>query len=89
MKYFGHKLPIHRSSMSRWRKRIGDSGAEELLKKTIEAGLKLRAVKATQLKRVNVDTTVQEKDIRFPTNARLYVMRTGSVISPNVSPYFF
>ena len=72
MKYFEHKLPIHPSSMSRWRKRIGDSGAEELLKKTIEAGLKLRAVKATQLKRVNVDTTVQEKDIRFPTDARLY-----------------
>ena len=47
-------------------------GAEELLKETIEAGLKLKAVKKTQLKRVNIDTTVQEKDIRFPTDARLY-----------------
>jgi transposase, IS5 family len=65
-------MPIHPSSMTRWRKRIGDGGAEELLKQTIEAGLKLKAVKATQLKRVNVDTTVQEKDIRFPTDARLY-----------------
>lgn len=72
MKYFEHKLPIHPSSMTRWRKRIGDAGAEQLLKQTIEAGLKLKAVKATQLKRVNVDTTVQEKDIRFPTDARLY-----------------
>ena len=72
MKYFEHKMPIHPSSMTRWRKRIGDVGAEELLKQTIEAGLKLKAVKATQLKRVNVDTTVQEKDIRFPTDARLY-----------------
>lgn len=72
MKYFEHELPIHPSSMTRWRKRIGESGAEEMLKQTIEAGLKLKAIKKTQLKRVNVDTTVQEKDIRFPTDARLY-----------------
>jgi IS5 family transposase len=72
MKWFEHKMPIHPSSMSRWRKRIGDSGAEELLKQTIEAGLKLKAVKTHQLKRINVDTTVQEKEIRFPTDARLY-----------------
>lgn len=58
--------------MSRWRKRVGDSGAEELLKETIEAGLKIKAIKTTQLKRINVDTTVQEKHIRFPTDARLY-----------------
>ena len=72
MKWFEHKMPIHPSSMSRWRKRIGDAGAEELLKQTIEAGLKLKAVKTFQLKRVNVDTTVQEKEVRFPTDARLY-----------------
>ena len=72
MKYFEHELPIHPSSMTRWRKRIGESGAEEMLKQTIEAGLKLKAIKKTQLKRVNIDTTVQEKDIRFPTDARLY-----------------
>jgi IS5 family transposase len=72
MKWFEHKMPIHPSSMSRWRKRTGDAGAEELLKQTIEAGLKLKAVKTFQLKRVNVDTTVQEKEVRFPTDARLY-----------------
>ena len=72
MKYFEHKSPIHPSSMTRWRKRIGEAGAEELLKQTIKAGLDVKAVKPTQLARVNVDTTVQEKDIRFPTDARLY-----------------
>lgn len=72
MKYFEHKPPIDPSSMTRWRKRIGESGAEELLKETIAAGLKLKAVKPFQLKRVNIDTTVQEKEIRFPTDARLY-----------------
>ena len=58
MKYFEHKLPIHPSSMTRWRQRIGEQGAEELLKQTIDAGLKLKAIKTIQLKRVNVDTTV-------------------------------
>ena len=72
MKYFEHKMPIHPSSMSRWRKRIGEAGAEKLLQQTIEAGLKLKAVKPFMLKRVNVDTTVQEKEVRFPTDARLY-----------------
>lgn len=41
MKYFEHKMSIHPSSMSRWRKRIGDAGTEQLLQETIEAGLKL------------------------------------------------
>ena len=72
MKYFEHDLPIHPSSMTRWRKRIGEAGSEQLLKQTIEAGLKMKAIKTSQLKRINVDSTVQEKDIRFPTDARLY-----------------
>lgn len=72
MKYFEHELPCNPSSMTRWRKRIGEAGAEELLKETIQAGLKIKAIKKTQLKRINVDTTVQEKNVRFPTDARLY-----------------
>jgi len=72
MKCFEHEPPIDPSSMTRWRSRIGEAGAEELLKETVAAGLKLKAVKPHQLKRVNVDTTVQEKEIRFPTDARLY-----------------
>ena len=72
MKFFEHEAPIDPSSMTRWRKRIGEAGAEELLKETIHAGLKTKAVKPHQLKRVNVDTTVQEKEVRFPTDARLY-----------------
>lgn len=72
MKYFCHKAPLDSSSMTRWRKRIGESGAEELLSETLAAGLRMKAIKRSELKRVNVDTTVQEKNIRFPTDARLY-----------------
>jgi IS5 family transposase len=58
--------------MSRWRRRVGEAGAGELLKETIEAGLRLKIIKPSELRRVNVDTTVQEKHIRFPTDPRLY-----------------
>jgi len=53
MQWFEHEVPIHPSSMTRWRKRIGEAGAEEFLKATIDAGLKLKTVKAFQLKHVN------------------------------------
>ncbi len=51
---------------------MGAAGAEAMLKETIAAGLALKAIKPSQLSRVNVDTTVQEKHVRFPTDARLY-----------------
>jgi IS5 family transposase len=72
MKWFEHENPIDSSSMSRWRKRIGESGAETLLSETVKAGLALKVIKPSQLKRVNIDTTVHEKNIRFPTDGRLY-----------------
>lgn len=72
MKWFEHEIPIDPSSMSRWRKRIGVNGAEKLLEETIRSGLQLKAIKPSHLARVNVDTTVQEKHIRFPTDSRLY-----------------
>jgi transposase, IS5 family len=72
MEFFEYDLPIDPSSMSRWRSRVGEAGAGELLKETIEAGLRLKIIKPSELRRVNVDTTVQEKHIRFPTDPRLY-----------------
>ena len=70
--YFQHKIPFDPSSMSRWRQRIGEEGAEELLKQTIETAVKTGQIKKSSFQRLNVDTTVQEKNIAFPTDARLY-----------------
>ena len=72
MEFFCHEPPIDPSSMSRWRSRVGEEGGGELLRETIEAGLRLKVIKPSELRRVNVDTTVQEKHIRFPTDPRLY-----------------
>lgn len=70
--FFQHRLPIDPSSLTRWRKRIGEEGVEWLLTQTIEAGRKSGAIEAGSLKRVAVDTTVMEKNIAYPTDARLY-----------------
>ena len=72
MRYFQHVAPLDPSSMTRWRSRAGDSGMQELLQQTIRTGLDTNAIKPTQIQRVNIDTTVQEKHIRFPTDSRLY-----------------
>lgn len=70
--FFQHELPIDPSSMTRWRKRVESAGLEKLLAETIAAGLKTKVLKRTSLNRLNVDTTVQEKAITFPTDAKLY-----------------
>lgn len=70
--YFQHTLPIDPSSMTRFRQRIGWSGAEELLKEALNTAKRSGYLKKSHLNKVNVDTTVQEKAIAFPTDARLY-----------------
>jgi IS5 family transposase len=70
--FFQHRPPIDPSSMTRWRKRIGEEGVEWMLTQTIEAGKRAGMVKGNDLKRVTVDTTVMEKNIAHPTDAQLY-----------------
>ena len=70
--FFQHRPPIDPSSLVRWRKRIGEEGVEWLLSKTIEAGRASGMVSDKSLKCVAVDTTVMEKNIAHPTDARLY-----------------
>ena len=69
--YFQHKPPIDPSSMTRYRKRIGESGCELILQLTVTVGVTCKVVKPSHLKRVTVDTTVQEKAVSFPTDSRL------------------
>ena len=71
-KFFEHRLPIDPSSLSRWRGRLKEAGVEQMLAELIATGLRRGAIRPTLLERINVDTTVQEKFVRFPTDARLY-----------------
>src|SRR5262249_29159203 len=70
--YFQHKLPCDSTSLVKWRQRVGVEGIEKLLKESIETARREKELKLSDIERVNVDTTVQEKAIAFPTDARLY-----------------
>jgi IS5 family transposase len=54
--FFQHRPPIDPSSLTRWRTRIGEEGAEWLLTKTIEAGRRSGAVDDGSHSRVTVDS---------------------------------
>ncbi len=69
--YFQHEVPIHPSSLSRWRKRMGEEGCEWMLTVTIDAAKQATALKSESIKRVSIDTTVQEKAVAYPTDSKL------------------
>lgn len=70
--FFIHRLPLDPSSLVRWRKRIGPENMEQLLGETLETAKRGEHLTESHMERVNVDTTVQEKAVAFPTDARLY-----------------
>lgn len=65
--YFRHEPPFDRTELIKFRKRIGEEGAEILLKVSID----LFSKKEVQEKEVLIDTTVQEKNITYPTDVKL------------------
>ena len=62
--FFEHQMPFDPSNITRWRKRLGEAGAEAMLKETIETGVAMKALTSSRASYVNVDTTVQAKAIR-------------------------
>jgi IS5 family transposase len=76
--YFQINAPLDPSSLVHWRQRIGEKGVEFLLKQTIVTAQTTGRLTEQHLEKVNGDTTVQEKNIAFPTDARLY--RTGILL---------
>jgi IS5 family transposase len=69
--FFEHKLVLDRSSMSRWRKRVGPAQLEMLLAETLRIALATNATTPEAFERVTVDTTVQTKAIAHPSDAHL------------------
>jgi len=69
--YFKTKCPIHPTTMTKWRNRLKNKHLEQLLEETISAGLQMKVITPKSFDRVNVDTTVMEKNIGFPTDAKL------------------
>jgi len=58
LEFFEYELPFDRSSMTRWRQRIGPEKMEKLLSESFQVALRSKFVNPSDLKKVVVDTTV-------------------------------
>jgi hypothetical protein len=69
--FFQHRLIFDRSSLTRWRQRMGEEKLQSLVQESLAVATKSGAMKPSELSRVIVDTTVQPKNVMFPTDAKL------------------
>ena len=69
--FFQHKLTFDRSSLTRWRQRMGEQRLAALIQESLSVATRTGAAKPADFFKVIVDTTVQPKAIAFPTDAKL------------------
>src|SRR3954454_24815367 len=69
--FFQHTPPFDRSSLTRWRQRMGEERLMALLQESLAVATRTGAAKPADFRQVIVDTTVQEKAVTFSTDDRL------------------
>ena len=69
--FFQHKLAFDRSSMTRWRQRMGEDKLIALIQESLNVATRTGAARPADFSKVIVDTTVQPKAVAFPTDAKL------------------
>ncbi|MBM7487859.1 hypothetical protein ACVWWI_006590 [Bradyrhizobium sp. USDA 3686] len=69
--FFQQRLGFDDSSLTRWRNRMGDVRLAALIQESLSIATRTKAIKPSDLSRVIVDTTVQPKNVTFPTDAKL------------------
>lgn len=69
--FFCHKLPFDRTSLTRWRQRMGEERLVALLQESLAVATRTGAAKPSDFSMIVVDTTVQPKAVAYPTDARL------------------
>jgi IS5 family transposase len=68
--YFQYRYPFDPSDFVHFRKRVGEEGMQRIFRESIHLFSEDELKK--EVKEVRIDTTVQEKNILFPTDRRLY-----------------
>ena len=79
--YYEPRLPCDATQIGRFRHAIGETGMEAILKATIDTALDVKAIKPAEFERIIVDTTVQEKAISYPVDARLLEIARHKIVS--------
>ena len=68
---FKPEKPFDETTLVKWRKRVGKEGASDLLRMTLEAGLKAGAISRESLEKIIIDTTVMSKNTAYPKDCEL------------------
>lgn len=69
--FFRRKLVFDRSSLTRWRQRMGEERLVALIQESLAVAVRTNAAKPSDFAKVIVDTTVQPKAVAHPTDAKL------------------
>ncbi len=69
--FFQHKTSFDRSSLTRWRQRMGEEKLTALIQESLATATRTGAARPSDFSRLIVDTTVQPKAVAFPTEAKL------------------
>src|SRR5205823_10219488 len=64
---FRHELPFDRSSLTRWRQRLGEEQIVALLQESLSVAHRTGAIATKDLERVAIDTTVRRRSRIRPT----------------------
>lgn len=66
------EFPIHPSTLSIWRQRLGKEGMRKIHQAVLRTALAGELIDVSEMSKVIVDTTVMPKNISYPTDAKLY-----------------
>jgi transposase, IS5 family len=69
--FFRHRLVFDRSSLTRWRQRMGEEKLAVLVQESLAVATRTGAARPADFAKIIVDTTVQPKAVAFPTDAKL------------------
>ncbi len=69
--YYEERLPCDATTLVKFRRLLGEEGCEELLAQTINQAVSMKLIPTAALATVVVDSTVQEKAVAHPNDARL------------------
>ena len=80
---FQHEVPFDRSSLTRWRQRLGEEQIAALLQENLSVAHRSGAIETKDLERVVVDTTVcgykETAPARGTTGAAVYALAGASL----------
>ncbi len=74
------EFPIHPTSLTRWRQRIGTNGVEKILQASVAVAVQTKTVTTQELSKTIVDTTVMPKAIAHPVDAKLIQRSIAKIV---------